>query len=182
MSSVSVSDVAKASTKRRGCSLLGVAAVLLAALVAAGILRSFVAEPFHIPSGSMKSTLLVGDYIFVCKYSYGYSRYSVIMSPPIFKGRVFYTPPEAGDVVVFRLPSSPGTNYIKRVIGLPGDRVQIVGGRLRINGREMEYQQIEDFVDGEKRIRRYVETLYNGKSYEVLDEMENSTLDNTPVY
>ncbi|MCU7611605.1 signal peptidase I [Anaplasma capra] len=166
----------------KGLSLLKVLGVLAASLVAAAVFRSFVVEPFHIPSGSMKSGLLAGDYIFVSKYSYGYSRYSIVLSPPILKGRVFYTPPQAGDVVVFRLPSNPGTNYVKRVVGLPGDKVQIVGGHLYINGEEMGYKQVEDFFDGVKSVKRYVETLYNGRSYEVLDELENSSLDNTPVY
>ena len=168
--------------EERGPFLLRALGVVAAALLTAIVFRSFVMEPFHIPSGSMKSGLLAGDYIFVSKYSYGYSRYSIVLSPPIFKGRVLYTPPQAGDVVVFRLPSNPGANYVKRVIGLPGDRVQIIGGRLHINGKEMGYKRIEDFFDGNKSFKQYVETLYNGKSYEVLDELENSSLDNTPVY
>ena len=158
-------------------------------LLAIGAFRSFVLEPFHIPSGSMKSTLLVGDYIFVGKYNYGYSRYSTVLSSIISKipalmweGRFFYTAPQAGDVVVFRLPSDPGTSYIKRVIGLPGDTVQVKGGHLYINGEEMRYERADDFMDGERVIKRYVETLYNGRSYEVLNERENSSLDNTPVY
>ncbi|AAV86674.1 signal peptidase [Anaplasma marginale str. Dawn] len=169
-------------SRERGPSLFRVLGVVAAALLTAVIFRSFVMEPFHIPSGSMKSGLLAGDYIFVSKYSYGYSRYSIILSPPIFKGRVLYTTPQAGDVVVFRLPSNPGTNYVKRVIGLPGDKVQIIGGRLQINGKEMGYKRIEDFFDGNKSFKQYTETLYNGKSYEILDELENSSLDNTPVY
>lgn len=163
--------------------------VLLVALVAVGCFRSFVIEPFHIPSGSMKSTLLVGDYLFVGKYSYGYGRYSTVLTPILsripfltLRGRVLYTPPKAGDVVVFRLPSDPSTSYIKRVIGLPGDSVQIKNGHLYINGKEMHYEVVGDFMDGDRAVRRYVETLYNGKSYEILDERENSSLDNTPVY
>ncbi|MFV9838881.1 MAG: signal peptidase I [Aaplasma endosymbiont of Hyalomma asiaticum] len=158
-------------------------------LLAIGAFRSFVFEPFHIPSGSMKSTLLVGDYIFVSKYNYGYSRYSTVLSPIISKvpalsweGRFLYTAPQAGDVVVFRLPSDPGTSYIKRVIGLPGDTVQVKGGHLYINGEEMGYEKADDFIEGGRAIKRYVETLYNGRSYEVLSERENSSLDNTPVY
>ncbi|MEH0831562.1 signal peptidase I [Anaplasma bovis] len=157
--------------------------------------RSFAFEPFHIPSGSMKSTLLVGDYVFVGKYNYGYSKYSIgpvfisrfvhwVLSPIVsLEGRVWYSQPNAGDVVVFRLPSNPTTNYIKRVVGLPGDKVQISGGHLYINGVEMGYDRIEDFVEREgKVVKRYLETLYNGRSYEILDERENSSLDNTPVY
>ncbi|QJC27650.1 signal peptidase I [Anaplasma platys] len=163
--------------------------VLILSLLAIALFRSLAFEPFHIPSGSMKSTLLVGDYIVVGKYSYGYSRYSAVIVPLLtrvpfinFKGRVFYTPPRAGDVVVFRLPSDPKVSYIKRVVGLPGDEVQLKNGHLYINGKEMSYERAADFVDGEKVVKRYIETLYNGKSYEVLDERENSTLDNTPVY
>ncbi|MDB1135599.1 signal peptidase I [Candidatus Anaplasma sp. TIGMIC] len=163
--------------------------VVLFAVLSVGLFRSFVIEPFHIPSGSMKSTLLVGDYIFVAKYPYGYGRYSTVLSPILSKlsflnleGRVWYSPPQAGDVVVFRLPSDPRSSYVKRVIGLPGDSVQMRNGHLYINGKKMHYKAVDDFVEGGKVVKRYVETLYNGKSYEVLDERENSSLDNTPVY
>ena len=94
----------------------------------------FLFEPFNIPSGSMKPTLLVGDYLFVSKFAYGYSRYSLPLGLPLFSGRIFERLPQRGDVVVFKLPSDNKTDYIKRVIGLPGDRIQVLDGVVQING------------------------------------------------
>jgi len=112
---------------------------LIIALLLAGLVRSFLFEPFHIPSSSMKPNLLIGDYLFVAKYSYGYSRYSFPFSFDLFEGRFWQkNKPSRGDIVVFRLPSDPGINYIKRVIGLPGDRIQMRGGTLYINGEEVK--------------------------------------------
>lgn len=151
--------------------------------MAALLLRTFLFEPFHIPSGSMKSTLLVGDYIFVSKYTYGYSRYSFPFSPPLIKGRIFSKLPKAGDVVVFRPPKEPNLHYIKRVIGVPGDKIQIINGLLYVNGNQMKYEKISDFTDDDgKKITRYLETLYNQNTHEVLDEVQDSSLDNTPIY
>ena len=96
------------------------------ALIAIGI-RTVAFEPFNIPSGSMIPTLLVGDYLFVSKYSYGYSRYSMPFAPNLFSGRLFGSVPERGDVAVFRLPRDPSQDYIKRMVGLPGDRIQVRG-------------------------------------------------------
>ncbi|QLK52299.1 signal peptidase I [Ehrlichia ruminantium] len=156
---------------------------ILATLTVLAI-RVFLFEPFHIPSGSMKSTLLVGDYIFVSKYSYGYSRYSFPFYLPIIKGRIFPKTPKPGDVVVFRPPKDPGLHYIKRVIGIPGDKVQIINGFLYINGNKMHYKKVSDFIDEDdgKAICRYLETLPNGNTHEVLDDIQDSPLDNTPVY
>ncbi|KJV68907.1 signal peptidase I [Candidatus Neoehrlichia procyonis] len=170
---------------KKDFSILKFISTLFFALLIALIFRSLAFEPFHIPSGSMKSTLLEGDYIFVSKYSYGYSKYSFPFSLPIFDGRIAYNAPKAGDVIVFRNPYKTGINFIKRVIGLPGDKIQITNGRLYINDSEMHYKAISDFIDDSddnKAISRYVETLYNGKTYEILDEVKNSSLDNTPVY
>src|ERR1700704_5990996 len=107
--------------------------VVIHALIIALVIRTFLFQPFNIPSGSMKATLLVGDYLFVSKYSYGYSHYSLPFSPPLFPGRFWASQPERGDVVVFRLPKDDSTDYIKRVIGLPGDRIQMIDGVLYIN-------------------------------------------------
>jgi signal peptidase I len=104
------------------------------AVVIALVVRTFLFEPFNIPSGSMLPGLKVGDYLFVSKYSYGYSRYSFPFSPDLFSGRIPDGKPDRGDVVVFRLPSDTTIDYIKRVIGLPGDKIQVEGGRLFING------------------------------------------------
>src|SRR3974377_2259679 len=102
--------------------------VVFHALIIALVIRTLLFQPFNIPSGAMKATLLIGDYLFVSKYSYGYSHYSLPLSPPLFSGRIFGATPERGDVVVFRLPRDDSVDYIKRVIGLPGDRIQMIGG------------------------------------------------------
>src|SRR5579884_3775026 len=103
--------------------------VVYAVLIALAI-RTFAYEPFNIPSGSMVPTLLVGDYLFVSKFAYGYSRYSLPFGLPLFSGRIFFHPPRRGDVAVFRLPTNPSVDYIKRIVGLPGDRVQVTAGEL----------------------------------------------------
>ncbi|AAZ68405.1 signal peptidase I [Ehrlichia canis] len=168
--------------KKRG-SFIKFVLTLSCALTVALLLRTFLFEPFHIPSGSMKSTLLVGDYVFVSKYSYGYSRYSIPFSLPIITGRIFSKLPKAGDVVVFRPPKQPNLHYIKRVIGVPGDKIQLINGFLYVNGNKMKYEKLGDFIDDDgKVITRYLETLYNGNTHEVLDEVQDSSLDNTPLY
>lgn len=161
--------------------------VIFHALVIALVIRTFLFQPFNIPSGSMIGTLLVGDYLFVSKYSYGYSRYSFPFSPNLFSGRVWDGKPERGDVVVFKLPKDGSTDYIKRVIGLPGDRIQMISGELHINGEPVKRERIADYVSDDpdmrgRPIRRWRETLPNGVSYEALDLVENGFYDNTPVY
>jgi signal peptidase I len=150
------------------------------------IVRTFVAQPFNIPASSMLPTLMVGDYIAVSKFAYGYSRYSLPLSPPAFSGRIFGAEPQRGDVVVFRLPRDDTVDYVKRVVGLPGDRVQMIDGVLHLNGVPVKRERIADFVDNTDgksvRVRRWRETLPNGASYETLDLMDNGFLDNTPVY
>ena len=107
------------------------------------IVRTFLFQPFHIPSGSMMATLLVGDSLFVSKFSYGYSRYSLpFINPSSFTGRIFGSQPERGDIVVFRLPKDDSIDYIKRVIGLPGDRIQMINGLLHINDAPVKRQRI----------------------------------------
>src|SRR5947209_19739646 len=118
--------------KRKEGGIAETVRVIFHALIIALVIRTFLFQPFHIPSGSMKATLLIGDYLFVSKYSYGYSHYSLPLSPPLFPGRIFGSTPERGDVVVFRLPKDDATDYIKRVIGLPGDRIKMVDGLLHI--------------------------------------------------
>ena len=160
--------------------------VVVQALLIALVIRTVLFQPFNIPSGSMKGTLLVGDYLFVSQFSYGYSHYSLPLSLPLFSGRIFASPPERGDVVVFRLPRDDTTDYIKRVIGLPGDRIQMIDGRLHINGVAVRRERVSDFIDDEdgtsERVRRWRETLPNGVSYETLDLQENGFLDNTEEY
>jgi signal peptidase I len=108
--------------------------IVIQALLLALVIRTLLFQPFNIPSGSMIPTLLVGDYLFVSKYAYGFSRYSLPFGPNLFEGRIWAAEPERGDVVVFKLPRDNSTDYIKRVVGLPGDRIQVRGGVLYING------------------------------------------------
>jgi signal peptidase I len=158
--------------------------VIVHALVIALIIRTFLFQPFNIPSGSMKATLLVGDYLFVSKYSYGYSHYSFPLSPPLFSGRIFASQPHRGDVVVFRLPKDDSVDYIKRLIGLPGDHIQMKDGMLYINGTAVKREREPDFIDDEngEHVRRWRETLPNGVSYDTLDLQDNGFLDNTQEY
>jgi len=160
--------------------------VVIHALILALIVRVFLFQPFNIPSGSMIPTLLVGDYLFVSKYSYGYSRYSFPFGPNLFSGRIWSKEPDRGDVVVFKLPRDNETDYIKRVIGLPGDEIQMLHGVLHINGKAVEKTPIDDYVvtEGarERRMARYRETLPNGVSYTVLDTVKDGFGDNTEVY
>lgn len=161
--------------------------ILLLCVVLPLSIRSFFYSPFHIPSGSMKSTLLVGDYLFVSKHAYGYSRYSFPMGYPLFEGRIMDTAPERGDVVVFRTPANTKVDYIKRLIGLPGDTVQMIGGALYLNGTRVERQNAEPFVDTDENginhtITRYKETLPNGVSYYTLDADALGPLDTTPPF
>src|SRR5262245_3375267 len=155
--------------------------VIFHALIIALVIRTFLFQPFNIPSGSMKATLLVGDYLFVSKYSYGYSHFSLPLSPPLFSGRIWGSPPDRGDVVVFRLPREDSTDYIKRVIGLPGDTIQMIDGVLNINGVPVKRERIEDFIETEEgmraqRVKRWRETLPNGVSYTTLDLVDNALL------
>src|SRR6188768_3426442 len=161
--------------------------VVVHALLIALVIRTFLFQPFNIPSGSMKETLLVGDYLFVSKYTYGYSYYSFPFSPPLFSGRIFGSEPTRGDIVVFRLPKDDSTDYIKRVIGLPGDRVRMIDGLLHINGQPVKRERIDDYIETEEgdraiRVKRWRETLPNGVSYTTLDLQDNGFYDNTQEY
>jgi signal peptidase I len=159
---------------------------LLWAAVIAIVIRTFAYEPFNIPSGSMIPTLLVGDYLFVSKTAYGYSKYSFPGGIVPVEGRIWEGEPKRGDVVVFRPPGEPETDFIKRVIGLPGDRVQMRNGILNINGEPVQRQRIEDYVDPDdpsRPIPQYLETLPGGVTHRILEaEGDLGTLDNTPVY
>ena len=160
--------------------------VLIAFLIAIGV-RTFAFEPFNIPSGSMIPTLLVGDYLFVSKFSYGYSKHSLPFSLPLIPGRILYTPPERGDVVVFKLPSDNRTDYIKRIMGLPGDRIQVVNGIVNINGEPVKRRQIEDYEEEDRfgrriPLRQYIETLPNGVEHKILEISDDQSNDNTAVY
>src|SRR5262244_1793306 len=140
-----MSEVTRSSRSRSG--FLGTMLSIAEALIIAAVIRTLLFQPFDIPSGSMKATLLVGDYLFVSKYSYGYSHYSIPFSPPLFSGRIFGSDPNRGDIVVFRLPKDDSTDYIKRVIGLPGDRIEVIGGELHINDVAVEREPAGDYID-----------------------------------
>ena len=148
--------------------------------------RSLVAEPFNIPSGSMTPTLMVGDYLFVSKYSYGYSKYSFPFAAVPIKDRLISSIPARGDVAVFRLPSDVSIDYIKRVVGLPGDTVQVVGGILHINGKQVSRRQIgeKDVANGFTKSRAvlYEETFPDGHKHVIQELRDDLTFDNTPVF
>lgn len=152
------------------------------------IIRTAAYEPFNIPSGSMIPTLLIGDYLFVSKFSYGYSRHSFPLSAAPISGRILSSEPRRGDVAVFKLPSDNKTDYIKRIVGLPGERIQVKRGRLFINDKIVPRRKIDPFpmrteVGRFVAVTRYVETLPNGHTYEILEkDGDRGPLDNTSVY
>jgi len=158
--------------------------VIIQALLLAMVIRTVFFQPFTIPSGSMMPTLLVGDYIFVNKFAYGYSKYSLPFSPDLFDGRIFGSEPDRGDVIVFRLPTDTDVDYIKRVVGLPGDRIQVTNGVLHINGEAVPRQPNGGFtsdyrLDPGSDVPIFRETLDNGVSYDTLDQVPNSRGDDT---
>ena len=172
--------------KTSGGLLENVKTIVYAGLIAVGI-RTVAFEPFNIPSGSMIPTLLVGDYLFVSKYSYGYSRYSLPFSPDLFNGRILGHAPERGDVVVFRLPRDTSVNYIKRIVGLPGDRVQMRAGQLYINGTQVPRTRLGVFTAVNERgdareAGRYTEVLPNGRQHELLKQTDQGGANDTPEF
>ena len=167
---------------------------ILFAIFIALIIRSFLFEPFNIPSGSMKPNLLVGDFIFVSKYSYGYSRHSFPFSlgdskGKIIKGKILSKTPKRGDIVVFKTPQNNRTDYIKRVIGLPGDKIKIINGEIQINGSLVLRKKIETFIDTQKnqiivnkgRRRQFLEYFFD-KEIKVLDIYDFTEADNTQEF
>ncbi len=177
------------------------ARAILWAVLLAGLFRSLAYEPFSIPSGSMQPTLLIGDHLFVSKWSYGYSRHSFPFSPPIFDGRIPAGGPDRGDVVVFKFIERERqgdedvvvarTDYIKRVIGMPGDTIQMKEGRLYINGQmaprtpDGEFSATIDAGNGARigvTYKQYVETLPNGVEHKILEIDDNRGYDNTKIY
>jgi signal peptidase I len=132
-----MSSASKAPRSRATNEMVEVGKTVFYALLIALVLRVLLFQPFTIPSASMEPTLLEGDYIIVSKYSYGYSRYSIPLSPPLFKGRLFGRQPERGDIIVFKLPPDNKTDYIKRLIGLPGDHIQVKHGVVFVNNQSI---------------------------------------------
>ena len=152
---------------------------LFYALIIAIIIRSLLLQPFYIPSSSMEPNLLVGDRLFVTKYSYGYSKHSFPFSPNIFNGRIFFSEPKRGDVVVFKTPADNRTDYIKRLIGLPGDIIQFINGDLYINNNQV----LKTIINSNKpvfcgnsilEVNHFIEKLTNGKTYESVYRTEYS--------
>ena len=175
------------AAKKSGGLWETVKTVIYAILIAL-VIRTFAFEPFNIPSGSMIPSLLVGDYLFVSKYSYGYSRHSLPFSLPLIPGRVFSSEPKRGDVAVFKLPKDNETDYIKRIVGLPGDRIQVRAGRLYINDQIVDRRAVGPY---QTRGRlgsiipspQYVETLPNGIEHRILEKGgDQFEFDNTRVF
>jgi signal peptidase I len=179
---------AKAAKARRqpNAWLENIKTIVYAGLIAIGV-RTVAFEPFNIPSGSMEPTLLVGDYLFVSKYSYGYSKFSLPFSPPLFEGRIFGSLPKRGDVAVFKYPRDTSTDYIKRIVGLPGDHIQMKQGVLYINGQPCPRQPEGnfDFTDDSgirMSVQRYQETLPDGVKHDILKETDDGPVNNTQDY
>ncbi|MGB7245065.1 MAG: signal peptidase I [Methylovirgula sp.] len=164
------------------------AKVIIQAGLIALVVRTLLFQPFNIPSGSMIPTLDIGDFLFVSKYAYGYSKHSLPFSPPVFSGRIFFSPPKRGDVVVFKLPRDGQTDYIKRVIGLPGDTIQVKESRLYINGVLVPREPIaplkeEDLFGHVRDVPTYKEILPGGVSHTIIQiEGNNGFYGNTGVY
>lgn len=171
-----------------GDSIFETFKVVIQALLIALVVRTFLFQPFNIPSGSLIPTLLVGDYLFVSKYSYGYSKHSIPFSPDLFSGRILGSAPKRGDIAVFKLPSDGSTDYIKRVIGLPGDKIQMIEGRLFINGvivprEETTKVKTLDPMGHESEVLTYNETLPGGVTHRIIElQGDRGYLDNTDVY
>ena len=168
-----------------GVLLENVKTLVYAGLIAVGI-RTVAFEPFNIPSGSMIPTLLVGDYLFVSKYSYGYSRYSMPLAPNLFSGRIFGRLPERGDVAVFKWPRDNSTDYIKRIVGLPGDHIQMKSGQLYINGALVPRVPEGDYTaddNGQTIVaKEFLETLPNGRKHDILKLYEEGGLNTTQEF
>jgi len=159
---------------------------LFYALIIAVFIRSIFIQPFYIPSSSMEPTLLVGDRLFVTKYSYGYSKHSFPFSPPLFSGRLIYKEPARGDVVVFKTPSDNRTDYIKRLIGKPGDTIQFISGNLYLNGNEIIKTAInknDTIYCGNNKINTitFEEKLPSGKKY-IATYYKDYSLQNTDKF
>jgi signal peptidase I len=162
--------------------------VVVQALLIALVIRTLFFQPFNIPTGSLIPTLLIGDYLFVSKYTYGYSKHSIPFSPPLFSGRVWASDPKRGDIIVFKLPKDNSTDYIKRLIGLPGDRVQMIDGILHINNQPVKRERVADYETTDNwgrntKVPQYREFLPGGVSHILIEkDGDQSTWDNTKLY
>jgi signal peptidase I len=163
----------KAVAQTQAGGLLETVKTLVYAGLIAVVVRTLAFEPFNIPSGSMIPTLLIGDFLFVSKYSYGYSRFSMPFAPPLFSGRILGSVPHRGDVVVFRFTRDTSIDYVKRVIGLPGDHIQVKAGQLYVNGAEVPRVAAGDYEwqdeNGTRLVsKKYIEALPNGPKHAIL--------------
>ncbi len=181
-------QVDRAANKAKEGGLGEVVKVVLQALVIALVVRTFLFQPFNIPSGSLIPTLDIGDYLFVSKYSYGYSHFSFPFSPDFYSGRVLASQPKRGDVAVFKFPKDTSKDYIKRVIGLPGDKIQLIEARLYINGQVVPREPTQKVTTRnqfgqEVEVPTYLETLPGGVTHRIIQLNGDSGLySNTPVY
>ncbi len=187
-------EIRPADGSASGGALAGIGETLkvgLQALLIALVVRTLLFQPFNIPSGSLIPTLLIGDYLFVSKYSYGYSKYSLPLSeyiPGKMSGRVWAAEPKRGDIAVFKLPKDNATDYIKRVIGLPGDKIQVIDGILNINGKPVKRERIADYETFDPygqptKVPQYLETLPNGVVHTVIErDGDNGFWDRTELY
>ena len=192
---------ANLNPKKKESSLWSFIKTLIYAVLIALVIRTFAYEPFNIPTKSMVPTLLDGDYIFVSKFAYGYSGYSFPFVTLPIEGRFLSSPPERGDVIVFRLPKDGKTDYIKRLIGLPGDEIQVKNGILFINNQPVKREKVEDYIETSPtgvnyRYSQYIETLPNNRQHFIIERSDThvpfdrdplvpapfNTADNTPVY
>ena len=173
-------------TKKKSVGgIVDTAKTIVYAVLIALVVRTVAFEPFNIPSGSMVPTLLVGDYLFVSKFTYGYSRYSLPFGVPLFSGRIFSHPPKRGDVAVFKVPTDNSTDFIKRVIGLPGDRIQVRQGELYINDQLVPRRKITQELCSDNvfdMCTLYVETLPGGVAHNILKRTDQGPVNNTKVY
>lgn len=180
----------KETTKAKLSSIFGEGFTLAIALAVVLIVRTVAAEPFNVPSASMVPTLEIGDTLIAQKYAYGFSKYSWPIDAipqyvmPNANGRILDKPPQRGDVAVFKLPNDPSVNYVKRIVGLPGERIQMRDGRLYINGemvpRRDDGLAVTHRFGRDRSVQRYIETLPGGHEHEILENSDTYPLDNTP--
>ena len=178
-------ETSKANTRE---AVIEISQIVVIALVLALVFRTFFFQPFNIPSGSMKPTLLVGDYLFVSKYSYGYSHKSFPFGIDFFEGRVLQRTPKRGDVIVFKLTADGHTDYIKRLVGLPGDHVQVLDGWLYVNDEPVARSPLENYWYTDERsgeqmfVPQFEERLPGGQTHRTLDLTSLGSLDNTSLF
>jgi signal peptidase I len=180
-------DPAEPAEKSAAEEAVEIVKTVVYALLIALVLRILLFQPFTIPSASMEPTLLEGDYIIVSKYSYGYSRHSIPFSPQVFDGRLFERAPNRGDIIVFKLPRDGHTDYIKRLVGLPGDRIQVREGALYVNDKPVARKTlgpkgIETDYGFTRQVMAFQETLREGKPYTTYDFGPDGDVDNTGIF